>query len=109
MVKVGDVVYFKKMTREPQRRSPEMAFKGGHGFGVMLGIVPPGMPAPKESDLMMLMGQTGFISFDDVAAFLGEEVGKECIKKFEEKYYKPIEKKSNLILPETKPVLELTK
>ena len=84
---IGDVVFFKKVTKMPDRRSQEIGFKGGHGFGVMLGMVPPFAKAPPESLLMLLMGQAGYVAFDDVMNFFGEEVGKECVKKFEEKYY----------------------
>lgn len=95
MINIGDVVYFKKVTREIKRRSQEIGFKGGHGFGVMLGIVPPFQKEPAEGTLLQLMGQVGFMSFDDVKEFIGEDQMKVCVEKFKVKYYKP---KSNLIL-----------
>lgn len=109
-IKPGDVVFFKSVTRECKKTSTPVAFKGGTGFGVILGIVPPFGRPPTEAHLMMLMGSAGFVSFDDVVKFLGEDLGKKCIADFEEKYYpkkdiepeaKEIERReSRLILPE---------
>lgn len=94
-LKAGDVIFFKECTREMKRDAMKIRFKGGTGFAVMLGVVPPNYPPPVEAHLMMLMGSAGYLSFDDVANFFGEAIGKECVKKFEEKYYP----KSKLILP----------
>lgn len=100
LLKTGDVVFFKKVTRSAQRRSPEIGFKGGSGFGVMLGIVPPQMQDPAEAQLMVLMGQAGYMAFDDVKAFLGEEALKTVMAKFQDKYYPKKEEKpaSKLII-----------
>lgn len=107
MLKSGDIVFFKKCTRSAKRRSPEIGFKGGNGFAIMLGIVPPFQKEPVESQVLALMGSVGFLSFDDVVNFLGEELGKECCQKFEEKYNSP-SPASQLILPinseEPKPI-----
>lgn len=97
----GDVVFFKKCTKLPTKRAQEIGFKGGHAFGVMLGVVAPFAPPPTEKILMPLMGHAGYISFDDVGNFLGEEQAKLCIKKFEDKYYPKI------IVPPPKPALIL--
>jgi hypothetical protein len=107
MIKPGDIVFFKKVTRSTKRRDPEIAFKGGNGFGVMLGIVPPFGPEPTESILLMLLGSVGFVSFDDVKDFLGEDQMKICVDKFTERYMtKKIEQPSKLILPSPSGVLE---
>jgi hypothetical protein len=87
MISPGDVVYFKSCAREHGRRAKYIAFKGGTGFAVMLGIVPVNGSPPIEANLMMLMGSAGYMAFDDVANFLGDELGKKCVKMFEEKYY----------------------
>lgn len=84
---IGDIVFFKEVTRLPGKNQMLINFKGGTGFGVMLGITPPGGKAPSVEVVMILMGQAGYISFDDVLGFLGKEAGEKCIKMFEEKYY----------------------
>lgn len=86
MFKNGDFVFFKKARRSSNPRQPEGAFKG-HGFGILLGHVPPFAPDPPGEHLLRLMGSVGFLSFDDVGEFFGREMGVECVKKFEEKYY----------------------
>lgn len=35
-----------------------------------------------------MMGTVGFVSFDDIGEFFGTEIGAECVKKFEDKYWK---------------------
>jgi hypothetical protein len=101
-LKSGDIVYFKTCTREPKRKAPVLTFKGAWGFGVLLGFLQPFAPPPTEKQLMPLMGNMGFLSFDDVEEFLGEEQAKLCIKKYEDKYYPKIVQpppKPTLILP----------
>jgi hypothetical protein len=99
-IKPGDVIYFKECSQE-MAKAKLIGFKGGWGFAVMLGIVPPFGKPPIEAQLMALMGSAGYMAFDDVANFLGEEQAKLCVKMFEEKYYKKILQKPNLILPES--------
>ncbi len=82
----GDIAFFKRAKKTSHRKSPEIMFKG-HAFGIILGIVPPFQKDPVESDLMRMIGTVGFLSFDDVAEFLGDVAGAECVKKFEDKYY----------------------
>jgi hypothetical protein len=107
MIKPGDIIFFKSVTRKIGRREPEIKFKGGSGFAVMLGIVPPFGKPPEVGHLMALMGGAGYISFDDVREFLSEEQMKICITKFEDKYLpKPEKPKSQLILPP--PLVEQT-
>lgn len=86
MINSGDVVYFKKAKRFTKRGAPEATFKG-HGFGVFLGHLPPLKKDVLAIDLMKLMGSIGFLTFDDVGEFLGEEVAADVIKKFEDKYF----------------------
>lgn len=102
-INLGDVVFFQQVRPSPTKNEKAIQFKSGHwGFGVMLGIKPPFMATPKSEHLMALMGRAGYMAFDDIKNFLGEENMKICIQKFEEKYCKPQEEqkpKSNLILP----------
>lgn len=85
-LKPGDVVFFKRAKRKSDRKEKEIAFQG-HGFGVLLGYLPPFQKDPDPAMLIRLMGSIGFMSFDDVANFLGDEFGAKCVKMFEEKYY----------------------
>ena len=86
MFKNGDVVFFKSAKKGSARKAPEGRFKG-YGFGVLLGHVPPFQKDPPAAELLRLMGSIGFVSFDDVAEFLGNEFGAQCVTKFEDKYY----------------------
>lgn len=85
-MKQGDLVYFKAASTSAKPRTPVVGFKG-HGYGVMLGAVPPFQKDPPAIVVMRNMGQIGFVSFDDVGEFLGPEAGAECVRKFEDKYY----------------------
>jgi len=82
----GDVIYFKKAKEHPTRKSIELEFKG-HAFGILLGHVPPFAQEPPKDHVVRLLGSIGYLSFDDVGEFLGNEVGADVVKKFEEKYY----------------------
>lgn len=83
---MGDVVFFKTAKKESGPKSYAMTFQG-HGFGVFLGHVPKMMPDPDPGQLLRMMGQIGFLTFDDVGTFLGEEMAAKCVKMYEDKYY----------------------
>lgn len=83
-LKLGDVVFVKEVQENPEKRCPKITFKGGWGFAMMLGVVAPFSPPPKPEHLTALMGQAGYISFDDVSRFLGKEQAELCVKKVEE-------------------------
>jgi hypothetical protein len=92
----------------------------GWGFGMFMGALPP-LPAgstkgayfvePNPTQLFIIMGSVGFITFDDIARFIGPDKMKECLDKFEEKYlgkkitpengidHEKTEKHGGLILP----------
>lgn len=82
----GSIVYFKrcKDTSGPQGKFVEFA---GHAFGVLLGTVPLELPDPPKILIQRTIGTIGYLTFDDVAEFLGHEQGAECVRKYEEKYY----------------------
>ncbi len=86
MFKKGDVAYFKVASRSAKKHSPAWKFNG-HGFGILLGHVPHFAPDITPGFLMQSMGSIGFVSFDDIGEFFGTEVGADCVKKFEEKYW----------------------
>lgn len=100
LLKGGDIVFFRRVKREPRRNAKEIGFRDGFGFGVMLGITSSKFPMPLPEHLTILMGQAGYISFDDIYLLLGEDVAKSLIKKFEEKYYRsvPVDTAPKLIL-----------
>lgn len=81
----GDVVFFKKAKASSARKSPEVMFKG-HGFGILLGHVPPFAQNPPAGYVIGQLGSIGYLSFDDVIEFLGDEAGATCVQKFEAKY-----------------------
>lgn len=85
LMKNGDVVFFKRAKASAHRKAPEVMFKG-HAFGVMLGHVPPFAKNPPAAYVISQLGSIGYISFDDIGEFLGEDVVKQLALKFEAKY-----------------------
>lgn len=85
-VKLGSVIFFRKGKMSTKKSAREFQFQG-HAFGVLLGHVPPFQKEPPQEHMFRLMGTIGFLTFDDVAEFCGDEMGAKAIKKFEEKYY----------------------
>lgn len=82
----GDVVFFTEAKSSSARKALKVKFKG-HAFGVLLGHVPPFQKDPPAEHLLRLMGQIGFVSFDDVGELLGNEEGAKLVALFEDKYY----------------------
>lgn len=82
----GDIIYFKKARRGMSRKIPEVEFDGA-GCGILLGTISNFGKDITVGELNRILGSIGLITFDDVGEFLGQEFGKECIKKFEEKYW----------------------
>lgn len=83
---MGDCLFFKVAKKESRRNAKEMKFKG-HAFGVYLGHVPPFGKDPQPDQLLRMMGQIGFLTFDDVSEFVGAEAAEKCVKMYEDKYY----------------------
>jgi hypothetical protein len=86
MFRKADVCYFKTAKNGSHRKANSATFKG-HGFGMFLGHVPPFGKDPTPQELIMLVGSCGWLTFDDVAEFLGDEAGKHCVAAYEAKYY----------------------
>jgi hypothetical protein len=97
-MKPGDAVFFKQARTSTRRNGQEVKFKG-YGFGVMLGHVPPFAGDPPIAHLFRMMGGIGFVSFDDIAKFIGDEMAQKCVEAFKDKYY------GNVVVPE-KPIEE---
>lgn len=83
----GDVVFFKHCTRTNRPTKDSWAFKGS-GFGIFFGALPPLSTEPTESDVISCMAAIGFVSFDDVAEHLGEEIFTDLVVKMEAKIKK---------------------
>lgn len=81
----GDIVYFKKF-QQSLRGSMPVNFSG-MGVGLMLGHVPENGKDLTAGAAFRILGTCGFMKFDDVAEFLGEEQAKVCLEKFTDKYY----------------------
>lgn len=86
MFRSGDIVYFKEGKKGSSRKAHGARFKG-HGIGVFLGHVGPFEKEPSADEAIKLIGACGYLSFDDVADFLGDEQAHICVKKYEERYY----------------------
>jgi hypothetical protein len=82
----GDIVYFKECKNSSHRKAQGARFKGV-GFGIFLGHVGPFEKDPTRDNIVSLVGACGYLTFDDVADFLGEDQARLCVAKFEEKYY----------------------
>lgn len=99
----GDIIYFKGAQNRPHRKADGCAFKG-YGIGLFLGHVIPFQKAPDQHDALRLIGACGFISFDEILEFLGDEQAQLCIQKFEEKYYVNGKAAPEVVGPDGKPV-----
>lgn len=84
-LQMGDCVFFQKAKLGTQRGALEVQFKG-HGFGMMLGIIPHFGKQPQALDLFVIMGKVGFVTFDDVGEFLGPELATKVLEGFHKKY-----------------------
>lgn len=84
--KKGDVVFFKQAKSDPKDNGYVM-FQKGYGMALLLGHLPPFVPAPEPKALFQIMGTMGFLCFDDVIEICGVEAGQELINRFEEKYW----------------------
>lgn len=82
----GDIVFFKRA--KPSLLAPGETLFVGHGFGIMLGIAPPGLGDPPGEVLHRLTGQAGFLRFDDLAEFFGPELAKQAVEKYNAKYHR---------------------
>lgn len=86
MFRSGDVVYFKTAQNSSRRKSNGATFKG-YGIGLFIGHVTPFGKDPSPTELLKLVGACGYLSFDDVADFLGDEQAQKCVQAYEKKYY----------------------
>lgn len=83
----GDIVYFKECRNGSRPKKSQGARFKGHGIGMFLGHVGPFEKDPSGEDCIKLVGACGFLTFDDVAEFLGDEQAKLCVDRYEKKYY----------------------
>lgn len=79
---LGEIVFFKKVSSCTTLRKFDSQI-----FGIMLGRLAPGQKPPKPEQLFQLIGNIGFVSFDDVIEFLGPENTNILMEKFKDKYY----------------------
>lgn len=84
-LKPGGVVFF-NVCKKTTRPGSEPMVINGHGFGVFLGVVPNLAEEPTKEMLDPIMAGIGWVSFDHVAEFLGEEQIEILLTKFREKY-----------------------
>lgn len=84
-MKSGTIVFFKKFHTSVRPQSPLIGCQG-FGYGIMLGHLKNGVPHPPAHVLQSQIGEAGYISFDDVKEFIGEEHLKTCLAKHLEKY-----------------------
>lgn len=85
-MKNGDIIYFKEAKVSTALKAPIAQFKG-HAFGILLGYVPPFQKDPTAGMAIRLLGEVGFISFDDIIELAGKQTCELLQKKFIEKYY----------------------
>jgi hypothetical protein len=83
----GSIVFFKDIADTSRMKGRTGVRFKGHGFGVLLGEVPPFGKDPDQVALFRCLGGIGYLSFDDVGEFLGDEAGAKCVAAFEAKYF----------------------
>lgn len=86
MINQGDIVFFRKAKKSGKVKTPEATFKG-HGFGIFLGHAPLFAPDPPAFLILRMLGQVGFVSFDDVKTMLGEDQLEILSQKYKTKYW----------------------
>jgi hypothetical protein len=84
----GRVIYFPVCRTTSKPTAPMMTFNG-IGFGVFLGVVPPRFPEPTPAMVPQLMATIGYVAFEDVIEFLGDDAFKTVEEKFRAKYEPP--------------------
>lgn len=84
-LKPGDVVFFKRCKDTAAANGQFVEFQG-HGFGVLLGMVPPFQADPPKDFVVRLLGSLGYVLLDDIQELMGEEHLKELLQKFHGKY-----------------------
>jgi hypothetical protein len=84
-MKPGDIVFAKELQTGVEKAHARIQFRG-HAFAMVLGTMPLMAKEPPKEHIHRLLGNVGYLSFDDVAEFLGEVLAKECVDKFELKY-----------------------
>ena len=84
-LKPGGVVFF-NVCKKSTRPGSEPMVINGHGFGVFLGVVLSLTEEPTNEMLDPILANLGWVSFDHVAEFLGEEQCKILLDKLAEKY-----------------------
>lgn len=85
-LKPGDIGFFKRVKDTSSDHGRYTEFKG-HGFGILLGAVPPGAQDPPQSFLTALMAQLGWVTLDEVKNLLGEASVDALVRALEKKYF----------------------
>jgi len=83
----GDAVFVTAVRKHPTSGAPVIRFKQGYGIAVMLGAYQPHDPPPKPRDLLVMMGQLGYVLLDDIAELLGDDVVKQILAAHQAKYF----------------------
>jgi len=87
----GSVVFFKRaksIAHGGKKKEFEFA---GHGYGVILGLVPPGAPPPPIEIIIANLGAIGYGKLDDIKEFLGDEASELFQSRWQAKYMALIE------------------
>lgn len=85
--KAGSIFYSKNIKTTAQKSGASFGLKG-HIFGMALGHVAPKDPDPTDKQIIGLLAEAGFCSFDDVLNALGEPATNKVIEYLREKYAK---------------------
>ncbi len=84
-IEPGDCVFFRDC-RDSMSENPLRVRAKGLFFGILLGILPPLQKPPPAEYLVRAMGDLGYITFDDLAEFLGEANTAAIMERWKEKY-----------------------
>lgn len=77
MLKIGEILYPKKFKTAPEPGMAEGVLYKGHLITLLIGYVQEGGNTPNLNDIQALLGNAGYVKFDDVVECLGK---KDCDK-----------------------------
>lgn len=104
----GDVIYFKQARRTTSKNSEGFSTGQGMAFGLLLGVVPQGVPDPCPEQIFRICAGFGMVTVDSIIELMGEEFAHLYIARLQARYSEAPEKPkapSGLVSSDGKPLV----